>query len=305
MEEKPAGKTIDFVIGPGESRATLERYLTRVRRLSAKAVRKLKRQGIVQVNGERVFLKTEIQEGDRVRLIYPPEEMSPYLWPQELDIKILYEDEDIIVIDKKAGLCVHPTKGYPQGTLANGILHHWEVMGEKAQVHFINRLDKDTSGLILAAKNTYAAQQLYLQQLEGKIKRSYLGLVGGFFPYEGGTVDLPLAKCDERGTRRMVCSQGQNAITHYRVVGRYTLGPEENKYTLLDFKLETGRTHQIRVHMSHLGYPLVGDNLYNGEKTLHRQFLHAGRLSFIHPGSREEMDFISPIPQELLEFLKK
>lgn len=305
MEEKPTGKTINFVIGPGEGRASLERYLTRVRKLSAKAVKKLKRQGTVLVNGEQVLLKSEVKEGDQVCLIYPPEEMSTYLWPQEMEIRIIYEDEDVMVVDKEAGLCVHPTKSYPQGTLANGILHHWQVKGEKAQVHLVNRLDKDTSGLILVAKNTYSAQQLYCQQQEGRINRSYLALVRGYIPLELGTIDLPLAKSNERGTRRAVSPQGQQAVTHYRVVGRFNLGSREDQYSLLEVDLETGRTHQIRVHMSHVGYPLVGDRLYQGETTFHRQFLHACRLSFIHPVSGKDMEFNSPLPHDLREYLKK
>lgn len=285
---------VDFIVGSGEGNRLLHSYLTGIKQLSEKALKKLKKEGSVLVNEMPALLRNTIYEGDRVSLIYPPEKKSPYLIPEDIQINIVYEDKDILVLDKQAGVCVHPTKNYPGGTLANGVLFHWEIIGENSTPHFVNRLDKNTTGLILVAKSTYVAQQFFKQQIEGIIKRSYLAMVIGEIQGNNGSIDLPIAREDNPTIKRMITEDGQPSITHYWVEERLP------GHTLLALQLETGRTHQIRVHLSHLGYPILGDSLYGGDSTLlDRQFLHAFHLTFYHPVKQKKMEFASKLPDEL------
>jgi 23S rRNA pseudouridine1911/1915/1917 synthase len=291
---------VELIVAPGEGNRLLHSYLTGKKHLSAKALGKLKNQGSILVNDVPAPLKSTIREGDRIVLVYPPEKKNPYLAPEELPIKIVYEDQDILVLDKQAGVCVHPTKHYPRGTLANGVLYHWEKNGDNSTPHIVNRLDRNTSGLVLLAKSTYVAQQFFNQQRDKTIKRSYLALVLGEVQGDSGYINLPIAREDKPTARRMISKDGKPATTYYQVEERL-LG-----YTLLAARLETGRTHQIRVHLSYLGYPILGDFLYGGETAyLKRQFLHAFQLNFKHPVNQEEMTFTSMLPDELEIVLTK
>ncbi|MBZ4655151.1 MAG: pseudouridine synthase [Peptococcaceae bacterium] len=291
---------IQFHVEIDRADMTLGDYLRKVKHISAKALTRLKHHGQVLVNGESFLLKDRIQAGDCISLIYPPQQASEYLQPEYLPLNIIYEDQDVLVINKGAGICVHPTKGYPCGTLANGILYHWEKNGETAYVHFVNRLDKDTSGLVLVAKHTYSAQQLFCQQKKGIITRQYLGLITGIMPESAGIINLPIGRLPGKTTKRIISPEGLPAVTHFQVLE--IIGG----YTLLKLTLETGRTHQIRVHLSHLGYPLVGDELYGGESFLaSRQLLHAFCLTFIHPRSGEELKFSVPWPEDMDHIINK
>ncbi|MFZ5753924.1 MAG: RluA family pseudouridine synthase [Bacillota bacterium] len=291
---------IQFVVESDREEMALGDYLHNVKHISAKALTRLKHHGQVLVNNELFLLKDRIKAGDRISLIYPPQHASEYLQPEYLPFNIIYEDQDVLVVNKEAGLCVHPTKGHPCGTLANGILYHWEAKGERAYVHFVNRLDKDTSGLVLVAKHTYSAQQLFRQQRKGMISRRYLGLVKGVITEKSGTINLPIGRLPGKTTKRIISPEGLPAVTHFQVVEII------NGYTLLKLTLETGRTHQIRVHLSHLGYPLVGDELYGGESFLaRRQLLHAFCLTFTHPRSGEELKFSVPWPKDMDHIINK
>ncbi len=291
---------IEFTVGPEEGDRLLRSYLTGIRHLSAKALRRLKNRGTVLVNDVPVYLKSTIHAGDRIVLIYPPENDNPYLAAEEVQISIVYEDRDIMVLDKQAGVCVHPTKHYPRGTLANGVLFHWRKIGENSTIHFVNRLDRNTTGLVLLAKSTYGAQQFFRQQREGIVKKSYLALVQGEVQNNSGYIELPIAREDSPTTKRLISKEGKPSATHYQVAERFP------GHTLLEVRLETGRTHQIRVHLSHLGYPIIGDSFYGGDTTLlNRQFLHAFRLVFEHPVSNEKMEFDAELPDELSSVLSE
>lgn len=291
---------ITFVVEKENSGLTLHTYLRDKKAISEKSLRKLKSKGQILCNGEKVTTRKVLQEGDIVNLHYPPTEQSQYLFPQFVPLQIIFEDEDILVLNKGENICVHPTKNYPDGTLANGVLYHWEENNIKASFHIINRLDRDTSGLVLIAKNKYSAQQLFLQQEQQRLKRFYLALVEGQLENSQGTIDAPIQRMDARTTQREVHPLGQPSITYYTLVGAY------QGYSLIRLNLETGRTHQIRVHMSYLGHPLVGDSLYGGCTGLFsRQFLHAYKLKLIHPRSKEELALTIDLPQDMQEVLKE
>ncbi|MFY9173883.1 MAG: RluA family pseudouridine synthase [Peptococcia bacterium] len=296
---------VEFEVEAPDEGFLLQKYLERKRGISAKGIKKLKYQGAVLLNGQKTLMNVKLRAGDRLTLIYPSQKISSYLVPEDVPLNICYEDQDILLVEKPPKLCVHPTKGHPRKTLANGVLFHWQEQGERATFHLINRLDLDTSGLILIAKNSYAAQQLFNQQRDKVLQRRYLALVEGRLAHNEGTIDLPIARVEGRTTRRLVAPEGVQAITHFQVHGYYQSQKGEQVYTLLAISLETGRTHQIRVHFSHLGHPLVGDVFYGAQDSseLERQFLHANYLSFIHPRSQERMEFSRDLPWDLNMFL--
>ncbi len=298
-------QSVEFRVRETDEGLLLQKYLERVQGISAKAVRRLKHQGAVLLNGQKTRMNVHVRAGDQIVLQYPPKEASSYLAPEPLAVDIIYEDKEIMVVNKPSHQCVHPTKGYPGGTLANGVLYHWQVKGEAAQLHLVNRLDRDTSGLLLIAKSAYAAQQLFTQQKSREIKKSYLALVTGRVEKTEGTLDFPIAKLPGRTTRRIVAGHGQSAVTHYKVRGRFKDRANGQDYSYLSVFPETGRTHQIRVHFSHWGYPLAGDELYGGQipAGLKRQFLHANYLAFYHPLTKEKMEFCQELPGDLADYL--
>lgn len=294
-------KAVEFVVEAQDEGSLLQKYLENVQGLSAKAIKKLKYQGAVLLNGQKTLMNVRLQAGDHLSLIYPAQKISPYITPEEIPLAISYEDKEILVVEKPPKLCVHPTKGHPEGTLANGVLHHWRSKGEEASFHLINRLDQDTSGLILIAKNNFAAQQLFKQQQSKELHKKYLALVEGSIAEKEGIIDLPIARVAGRTTKRFVSTHGLKAVTHFQVLGHYCHKATGQCFSYLAISLETGRTHQIRVHFSHLGHPLVGDVFYGGQAMigLERQFLHAGYLAFIHPLSKERMEFQASLPMDL------
>jgi 23S rRNA pseudouridine1911/1915/1917 synthase len=264
---------------------------------SAKAINRLKNRGLVEINGTFALMKDEIHLGDRICVHDPVAEPNPYLRPARMKLDICYEDEDVLVVNKPPGICVHPNHRYPEGALIQGVMYHWEASGGgdgALRPHLINRLDKDTSGLVLVGKHAYAAQWFFREQARGKLKRFYTALAEGGIVTETGYLDWPLSREDGWSIRRLADRSGQPARTGFRVIERL------DGHTLLDVWLETGRTHQIRAHFSHWGFPLAGDALYGGGRDrAPRQFLHARRLEFRHPFRKDDMCFEAALPEDL------
>jgi 23S rRNA pseudouridine1911/1915/1917 synthase len=227
--------------------------------------------------------------------------------PEDIPLDVIYEDEDIIVINKPVGMVVHPAAGNPSGTLVNALLYHCKEslsgIGGVVRPGIVHRIDKNTSGVLLVAKNDVAHVSLSEQIASKTCKRNYYALLEGVMKNNVGTVDTYLCRDPKCRTRYKVSSaEGKRAVTHYRVVKRY------EKYTLCEFSLETGRTHQIRVHAKHLGHPVVGDPEYGYAKQkfdLAGQLLHAHQITFIHPTTGEEMTFHAPLPDYFEEILQK
>jgi 23S rRNA pseudouridine1911/1915/1917 synthase len=244
--------------------------------------------------GEYVELK------DRTRLHLFPVEQIDFVANYMEPLDILFEDDFCLVVHKRAGLKVHPIqdKTSETDTLANLVAAHYESSGQAIAVRHIHRLDADTTGLVLYAKCPFALQKLDEAMRDKKIGRTYVALVHGILKKKKGTIDAPIGKDRHHKSRRRVSATGQSAITHYEVIETY---PGEESYSLVRLTLETGRTHQIRVHMSHLGYPLLGDTLYGGKsfdgKVL-RQMLHGETLSFTHPFTNEQLTIVDPLPED-------
>jgi 23S rRNA pseudouridine1911/1915/1917 synthase len=247
--------------------------------------------------------KMKVSGGESVRVEIEPDPGTTPDAPEAIPLKVVFEDRVLLVIDKPVGLVVHPGSGNPRGTLLNALLHHSPQMAELPRAGIVHRLDKDTSGLLVAAKTLTAYTDLVRQLQARAVKREYLALVYGEVD-RPGTVDAPLARDPFNRTKRTVHQMGKPAITHYDVVERFP------GMTLLRCRLETGRTHQIRVHMQHIGHPLVGDTVYSSGRRGHhkipfpRQALHAERLGLVHPVTHEAMQWESPLPPDFASLLK-
>ena len=281
----------------------LDRYVSEQHpALSRTQAQKLIREGHVKVNGRAAKAGLKLEVGDKVTLTIPPVAPSPLL-PEDIPLDIIYEDDDLLVVDKPAGLTVHPAPGHPAHTLVNAVLSHLsELSTESLRPGIVHRLDKETSGLMLVAKNNATHMNLARQFKARTIVKAYLVLVKGHVTPQDGVIDAPIGR-DSGNRKRMAVvaeSRGRAATTQYHVI-RYI-----GDYTLLEVRPKTGRTHQIRVHLSAIGYPVVGDKTY-GVKSSHlsRQFLHAFRLGFNLPSSGKYVEFESKLPPDLTQALER
>jgi 23S rRNA pseudouridine1911/1915/1917 synthase len=282
--------------------ARLDKFLgERCPELSRTHAQKLIGDGMVTVNGRVARAGLKLNTGDKIDITIPPEAPS-HLTPEAIPLKIIYEDNDLMVIDKPAGLAVHPAPGHPAHTLVNAVLGHLpEIAGneESRRPGIVHRLDKDTSGLILVAKNRLAQADIAGQFKSRTVSKSYLALVKGRLSPEAGIIEANIGR-DPRNRQRMaVVTGGRAARTEYRVI-KYI-----GDYSLLEIKPETGRTHQIRVHLAAIGFPVVGDATYGVTSPhLARQFLHAGKIGFNLPSTGEYVEFESSLPPDLEQALK-
>lgn len=302
---EPKGKTIQFIAPISGIR--LDRYLAEVLpKFSRSYIQKLITQGYVLINDQGTKSSQKLNNRDRITIRVPPPPTYPIAEPTTLTI--IYEDADIIVIDKPAGLVVHPSPGHPSHTLVNAILSHCPSLASSNDIMrpgIVHRLDKDTSGLIVIAKNDYARQFLVNQFKSHAVTKTYLVLVKGRLPHEQGVIETPIGR-DPRNRKRMApVKTGKKASTQYEVKQHL------KNYTLLDVIPRTGRTHQIRVHLKAIGYPVVGDSVY-GTRCTHealaspvkRQFIHAYRLGFCLPSTNKYQEFTCPLPPDLKQALQ-
>ena len=245
---------------------------------SSRLLTKLKYQHLVFLNGEEVAGWITPQIGD-ILSIKLPEEKSDFP-AEDIPIYPVFEDDDLLILNKQPGVIVHPTKGHPLHTIANGLMKYMQDTGQTFKIRFVNRLDMDTTGLLIVAKNSHSQDDLTKQMKANTIEKRYIAIVNGIVKEDAFTIDLPIGRPDpENVARGVMLEGGYPSVTHVKVLESF---PKGKGYTMVELLLETGRTHQIRVHMSHIGYPLVGDYLYGGEAPwlLDRQALHAYKLSF-------------------------
>lgn len=261
--------------------------------------------GNVQVNGQAVKPKYKLATGDVVT-IEPEKPKKIDLIPENIPLDIVYEDDDVIVVNKPQGMVVHPAPGHPDHTLVNALLYHspLSTINGEFRPGIVHRIDKDTSGLLMVAKNDMAHRSLAAQLKAKTNEREYVALVHGVIKEDQGTIDAPLGRSLKDRKKQAVVADGRHAVTHFKVLKRY------RHYTLVACRLETGRTHQIRVHMKYIGHPLAGDPLYGPRKTLpgKGQYLHARLLGFKHPRTGKQLTFTAPLPpyfQQMLDKLDK
>lgn len=300
---------IKYTVPTEDEGMLLKTVLSKRLGVSRKLMSKLKltEQGI-KLNGERVYISVKVRAGDLVELRME-KEVSDDILPEPIPFDILYEDDHLLVVNKKAGIIVHPTHGHYTGTLANGVVHYWREKGEEVRFRPVHRLDQDTSGVLCIAKNPYVHQHISEQMIAGTVDKRYIAIVFGIPTPAEGTVDGPIDRDPEEPHRRIVTPDGYPARTLYNTETYY---PWASKVRI---KLETGRTHQIRVHMSHIGCPLIGDKFYShlppgsseisearleaAHSWIDRQALHASELVIFHPITGERMTFTAPLPSDM------
>ncbi|MCH3964715.1 MAG: RluA family pseudouridine synthase [Clostridium sp.] len=290
-----------FNVEQGEEGLKLREYLRKRKKLSGRLIKGAALDGRIKVNNRRVKLNYVLKFRDRVSL-NPFKEESQYIEPEKMDLDIAYEDEDVIVVNKRPGMVVHPTKSYQSCTLANGLLYHFRENNEKCIVRLVSRLDMDTSGLVIVAKNQFAHMALARDMKCSNFEKSYIAVVHGNMTNKEGIIDMPIYKPEESGIKRIIDEKGQKSITKYNVVKSLKLGD------IVRLILETGRTHQIRVHLSNIGYPIFGDTLYseyNDCDYINRQALHAYKVKFPHPRTGRVVELETDIPNDIKNLIKK
>ncbi|MBA7572430.1 Ribosomal large subunit pseudouridine synthase D [subsurface metagenome] len=293
-------KVYSFIVD--KTGVRLDKYVgEKCSELSRTHAQKLIADGHITVNDRVVKASFKLNTGDRVDIIIPPTAPSP-LSPEAIPLNIIYEDDDLLVVDKPAGLAIHPAPGHPSHTLVNAVLSHLPGLaetGDSLRPGIVHRLDKDASGIMVVAKNNAAQLNLIDQFKARSVVKAYVVLVEGHLTPEDGVIEAPIGR-DPRNRKRMaVVTEGRAARTQYHVI-KYI-----GNYTLLEVRTETGRTHQIRVHLKAIGYPVAGDATYGVKSTyLSRQFLHACRLGFHLPSTGEYVEFTSELPPDLAQALK-
>ncbi|EPH95469.1 pseudouridine synthase, RluA family [Enterococcus faecalis 13-SD-W-01] len=257
----------------------------------------------VFVNGNVVKSNYKVKKGDQIRIEIPEAETLDVV-AEDLPLEIVYEDQDVAVINKPQGMVVHPSAGHAHGTLVNALMYHIKDLSTINGVirpGIVHRIDKDTSGLLMVAKNDHAHEALAKQLKDKTSLRRYVALVHGEISHEKGEINAPIGRSKVNRKMQSVREDGKPAVTHFTVLERF------EGFTLVELQLETGRTHQIRVHMQYIGYPLAGDPVYGPKKTLkgHGQFLHAKMLGFTHPTTQQQMVFEAPLPEIFEKTLDK
>lgn len=287
----PDSTLLTFEIPSEFEGRTIDSFLRNQMHFSRSIVRSLKREAGIRINGEVVPVWLQLGGGEILEIHLPPVEQN--INPEQLPLTVLYDDQDLIIIDKPPGMLVHPVKKFQSGTIANALLHRWRAAGEPCSFHPIHRLDRLTSGLVLVAKNKWAHQQLSRQLDSGIISRLYLAFCHGKVEKISGKIDAPI-KEQYDSALRIIDPEGKPAVTRYRVVR------QTKSSSLLAVKIFTGRTHQIRVHLSYLAYPIWGDPLYGTDgQNPSRTALHAVSLSFIHPRLNKKIKIKAELPEDL------
>lgn len=281
----------------------LRDYLRDELSLSTRLIKKAKSpDGQLLINGAKKTVRYPLRAGDTLQITFPKEERSASLRPENIPLHIMYEDEHILVINKPSGMATIPSQLHPSGTMANGILFYYDIKKLPYTIHIVTRLDKDTSGLVVVAKHQYSHSLLTTLQRNNELIREYEAIVSGRLDKKFGTIDAPIGRKQDSIIERTVTSSGKRAVTHYRVV------KEMSNFSLVRIRLETGRTHQIRVHFAHIGYPLIGDRLYGKDKQymtlLQRQALHCRSVRFVHPFTKKTIEVSCPLPDDVKAVLQ-
>jgi len=289
IEKEVAGERLDKALAAlqeGWSRSQVGTWLT---------------DGRIKVNGADVKAKYKVKEGDVIEVDIPEVEELEIV-AEDMDLEIVYEDADVLVVNKPRGMVVHPAPGHSTGTLVNGLMHHCKDLSGingVARPGIVHRIDKDTSGLLMVAKNDVAHEGLVNQLVDKSVTRKYTALVHGHIAHDKGTIDAPIGRDQKDRQKQAIVDKGKHAVTHFQVIERF------GNFTLIECRLETGRTHQIRVHMNYIGFPLAGDPKYGPKKTIDfpGQVLHAGVLGFKHPVTGEYLEFSAPLPEDFENLL--
>ncbi|WP_368986890.1 RluA family pseudouridine synthase [Caldifermentibacillus hisashii] len=290
---------LEWVITQNDHGKTTRQYLQE-RGISKTSLTDIKLHGgNILVDGIHVTVRHVLKKGEQLTVIFPVEEPSQTILPEKIPLYIVYEDDYVLVINKPAFINTIPSREHPTGSLVNALMGYYKEIGLMAAPHIVTRLDRNTSGLVLVAKHRHMHHILSKQQQEKQVKREYEAFIEGTVVENNGTIEAPIGRKQDSIIERTVTDDGQYACTHFQIIERY--GP----FTHVRVMPETGRTHQIRVHMAYIGHPLVGDDLYGGSQFfLNRQALHCRRIQFLHPVMEKTMEFSVPLPEDMEKLLQ-
>ena len=281
-----------------EQKIRIDKYLSEKLDLSRSKIAKLIDEGKILVNDKKVLSSYKVRENDVIE-VNDDLDFSIDIKKEDIPIDIIYEDNDLLIINKKSGMVVHPAPGHYTGTLVNALLYKFDLEGDSIRPGIVHRLDKDTSGLMVVAKNEKMHDILANMIKDKKVKRNYLALVEGVINHDTGTIDAPIGRDKYDRQKQAIDENGKEAITHFKVLKKY------KDATLVECMLETGRTHQIRVHMKYINHPIINDPIYNKKKsTEFGQMLHSKSIEFIHPKTKEVIHYEVDPPKEFLDILK-
>ncbi|MBF7096909.1 RluA family pseudouridine synthase [Alkalibacter mobilis] len=270
-------------------------YLQGNKGFSSRLLKFIKREGKILLNGKKVNVIQEMKPGDILTVLMPTEKIDAE--PSEYKIEVVYEDSDVLIVNKEANMVTHPTKGHQENNLANGVAKYFVDHDIDAKIRFVNRLDRDTTGLVIIAKSKFAHQHIQGQMKDDKVVKIYYAVVEGRTPEIEGKIDLPIGRLTEESIVREITDTGKNSVTYYKCL------KSNGQNSLVELRLETGRTHQIRVHMKEIGNPLAGDSLYNPEGSntkIRRQALHSGKVGFFQPRSGQWIEVECRLPDDML-----
>jgi 23S rRNA pseudouridine1911/1915/1917 synthase len=297
-------EVVQYIVKEDEKSGRIDKIVSGIEKeWSRTLVQQWIKEGHVKVNDSAVKSNYKCAIGDVLTITIPePEELD--VEPEDMNLDIRYEDQDVVVVNKPKGMVVHPAPGHYSGTLVNGLMHECkDLSGINGVLRpgIVHRIDKDTSGLLMVAKNDLSHEKLVNQLVAKTVTRRYTAIVHGVIPHDHGTIDAPIGRDTKDRQSMTVVDNGKNAVTHFKVLDRY------KDFSLVECELETGRTHQIRVHMKYIGFPLAGDPKYGPRKTLdlNGQALHAGVLGFIHPRTDEYMEFTAELPKEMDQLISQ
>lgn len=288
-------RTLTYIISTEYDGFQIDKFLKTQGYSSANITAIKKMPNNVVIDGEWVHMNRKLSAGEPLTVNISEEDSSEKIPAVKMDLDIVYEDEDIIVINKPAGLPIHPSLNHYEDSLANGLAFYYESQGKPFIFRCANRLDKNTSGLTVIAKHLVSANILSTMVKDREFHREYYAIVRGTLEQPEGTIDAPIGRVDDSIiTRQVDFENGERAVTHYKVID------EKNGHSLVSIHLETGRTHQIRVHFKYIGHPLIGDHLYNPDfEYMQRQALHSHRIEFRHPITKKAMEFVAPLPNDM------
>lgn len=294
---------LSYTITSNDNYINLKELMKAYFQISDRLLLRLKKADKILVNGQIAFINTLLQENDRVEIYIDFEEDNSNIPATKMNLDILYEDDAYLVINKPSGIPVHPSMDHYEDSLSNGVKYYLDLIGLHKKIRPVNRLDKNTSGIVIFAKNEYI-QECFVKQMQSHIfVKEYLAICDGIFKQKMGTINASISRKENSIIERCINPDGDIAITHYKVINENR--DIENPYSVVICKLETGRTHQIRVHMNYIGHPLLGDTLYGiSSPLIHRQSLHSYRTSFVHPITKIPVCYTAPLPEDLLNIIE-
>ena len=291
---------LEYKILDSDSYQNVKEVLRAYFGISERLLLRLKNTKNILLNGEPTYISNPVSSGDTIKVIIDFVEDNSNIVPTKMDLDIIYEDDCYIVVNKPPHMAIHPSMLHYKSSLSNGVRFYFDSINLKKKIRPVNRLDKDTSGLVVFAKNEYIQECLVSQMKLKDMKKTYIAICDGIFKEKNGTINLPIARKPGSIIERCIDSSGDTAITHYKVLD------EKNNISVVQCILETGRTHQIRVHLSAAGHPIIGDTLYGQASSISdRQLLHAYKLEFMHPITKNKVCYIAPIPDDFKPFIDK